>query len=63
MMAAGGFMEPFWEMYAFHKHDNVIHILNKYKVGVLHPDDVLKPDQIPDLSDLKKEEIERSINL
>ena len=63
MMAAGGFIEPFWEMYAFHKHDNIFRLLNKYKVGVLHPDDVLKPDQIPDFSDVKKEEIERSINL
>lgn len=44
MMAAGGDISIFWEMYSFHKKDDVIQLLEKYKIGNLHPDDVIKPD-------------------
>jgi len=39
MMAAGGAIDPFWEMYPFHKVDTVRSLLAKYKIGQLHPDD------------------------
>ncbi len=29
MLAAGGYIEPFWEMYAFHKNDDIYRILEK----------------------------------
>jgi sulfite oxidase len=33
MMAAGGAIEPFWEMYPFHKKDAVKELLVPYKIG------------------------------
>jgi len=43
MMAAGGGMEPFWAMYAFHKTDkNVCRLLEEYRIGNLNTDDVQK---------------------
>ena len=63
MMAAGGSLEPFWEMYIFHKKDEVYNMLKKYKIGQLHSDDILKPEDIPDFSDLHKQDLQRSPNL
>lgn len=53
MMAAGGYIEPFWNMYKFHLTDNIYDILIKYKIGELHPDDIMDPKNIPDFSDMK----------
>ena len=39
MMAAGGNIEPFWQMYPFHKEDTTIALLAKYRIGKLHEDD------------------------
>ena len=44
MLAAGGAIEPFWEMYPFHKKDSVKQLLSPYRIGNLHPDDILKPE-------------------
>lgn len=41
LMANGGPIEPFWEMYPFHKEEQVISLLKAYKVGELDPKDVL----------------------
>jgi len=38
-------------------------LLKPYKIGILHPDDVLKADQLVDFSDLHKDDIVRSPNL
>jgi hypothetical protein len=48
----GGPIEPFWQQYPFHKVDNVVSILEQYRVGSLHPDDVLLEKDLPDFSDL-----------
>lgn len=63
MLAAGGPLEPFWQMYSFHKNDQVRSLLKPYKIGNLHPEDVLKADQLVDFSDLHKDDIVRSPNL
>jgi sulfite oxidase len=44
MMAAGGSIEPFWEMYSFHKRENIYSLLDKFKIGTLHEDDRMTPD-------------------
>jgi sulfite oxidase len=41
MMAAGGPIESFWEMYPFHKKDTVKNLLVPYKIGHLHKDDIV----------------------
>ncbi len=53
MMAAGGPIEPFWQQYPFHKVENVISILAEFKIGTLHPDDVLDEKNLPDFSELQ----------
>lgn len=63
MLAAGGPLEPFWQMYSFHKNEQIKSLLKPYKIGILHPDDVLKADQLVDFSDLHKDDIIRSPNL
>ena len=62
-MAAGGALEPFWQMYPFHKTDAVRDLLKPYKIGRLHEDDMIKPGELPDFSELQKEEMERSPRL
>lgn len=39
LMAAGGQLEPFWELYAVHKTDQVLKILEQYKIGSLAKED------------------------
>ena len=51
-MAAGGPIEPWWQMYPFHKEKNIISLLDEYKVGQLHPDDVLEEKDLPDFKEL-----------
>lgn len=64
MMAAGGPIESFWEMYPFHKKDQVKKLLVPYKIGQLHPDDILEAKDLVDFSDMQKDEaITRSKNL
>lgn len=62
-MAAGGAIDPFWQMYPFHKVDQVKNLLATYKIGQLHPDDQIKPENLIDFSDMQKDNITRSINL
>ncbi|KAL8583283.1 hypothetical protein ACOMHN_043060 [Nucella lapillus] len=33
LLAAGGSMEPFWNMYGVHKEDNVVEIADQYRIG------------------------------
>jgi len=51
-MAAGGPIEPFWQMYPFHKVENIISMLAVYKIGVLHQEDILQDKDLPDFSEL-----------
>ena len=53
LMASGGPIEPFWEMYPFHKSDIVYKLLEQYKIGNLHPDDVLSLKDLPDFSEVQ----------
>ena len=46
--ASGGSLEHFWSLYQVHYKPSVQNILEKYRVGVLHPDDRVK---ITDLED------------
>ena len=41
LMAKGGPIEPFWQMYPFHKNEQIIGLLKPYKIGELDPNDVL----------------------
>ena len=41
LMASGGPIESWWQQYPFHKVANIISMLAEYKVGVLHPEDIL----------------------
>ena len=52
MMAAGGAIDPFWQMYPFHKVDSVRELLAKYKIGHLHKDDQIKEEDLIDFSDM-----------
>ena len=52
MMAKGGPIEPFWEMYPFHKQAEIYKLLEQYKIGELDPRDVLDPKDLPDFTDL-----------
>ena len=64
MMAAGGPIESFWEMYPFHKKDSVKKLLVPYKIGHLHPDDQQKKSNLVDFSEMQKDVgIVRSKNL
>jgi len=39
-LAAGGSVEPFWDLYAVHRTEHVYDILETLRVGNIHPDDV-----------------------
>ena len=52
MMVAGGAIEPFWEMYPFHKEDSILQMLNQFKIGILHPEDKLETSDLPDFTDI-----------
>jgi sulfite oxidase len=53
LMAKGGPIEPFWEQYPFHKEAQVLDLLSKYRIGDLHEDDILDPNDLPDFKDLQ----------
>jgi len=62
-MANGGPIEPWWQMYPFHKEENIISMLAEFKIGTLHPDDVMDEKNLPDFSDLQTQNLERSEKL
>lgn len=39
-LAAGGSVEPFWDLYAIHRTEHVFAVLETLRVGNIHPDDV-----------------------
>jgi sulfite oxidase len=41
LMAVGARVEPYWELYAQHFTEDVMHILEEMRVGTLHVDDVM----------------------
>lgn len=52
-MANGGPIEPWWQMYPFHKAEAVYNLLSKYKIGELHVDDRVDPDKLPDFTEMQ----------
>jgi len=62
-MASGGPIEPWWQQYPFHKEANIISMLAEFKVGILHPDDVMDEKDLPDFSDLQTQHLNRSDKL
>lgn len=60
MMAKGGPIEPFWQMYPFHKHDHIIKILADYKIGELDSRDIIDEKDLPDFKDLQTQNLARS---
>ena len=63
MLAAGGAIDPFWQMYPFHKVDSVKELLEKYRVGDLHVDDRIAEKDSPDFKDMQEDLTERSKSL
>ena len=39
LLAAGGQLEPFWNIYAVHKNEAIYEILEAMRIGNVHPDD------------------------
>ena len=63
MMAKGGPIDTWWEMYPFHKEKAVYSLLEQYRVGTLHPDDVVSMKDLPDFKDLHTQDLGRSPEL
>ena len=40
LLAAGASIEPFWELYAIHKNENIVKMLEELRIGNIHPDDL-----------------------
>ncbi|XP_037078135.1 sulfite oxidase, mitochondrial-like [Pollicipes pollicipes] len=40
MMGAGGSADPFWDLYAVHKEEHVLKLLEQYRIGNVRPDEV-----------------------
>jgi len=38
-LAAGGSLEPFWDLYAIHRTEHVFAVLESLRIGNVHPDD------------------------
>mmetsp|Transcript_7096 Transcript_7096/g.5059 ORF Transcript_7096/g.5059 Transcript_7096/m.5059 type:complete len:85 (+) Transcript_7096:408-662(+) len=53
LMAVGGDIQPFWEMYPFHKVESIFELLKKYRVGDLHAEDILDEKNLPDFSEIQ----------
>lgn len=52
LMAAGGSIEPFWNLYAVHqKNPEVYSLLEEYRIGNLHPDDVKENEELANTLD------------
>lgn len=60
MMIAGGILDPFWEMYSFHKRKEILEVLEKYRIGTLDPKDHIDKSNLPNFDAIKKETIFRS---
>jgi sulfite oxidase len=60
ILAAGAALEPFWEMYSFHKKKDIENTLDKYRIGDLDPKDIMDPNTLPDFSIIKKDFFNRS---
>ena len=41
-LAAGGSVEPFWDLYAVHRSEHVYEVLEMLRIGNVHPDDVVE---------------------
>lgn len=63
LMAAGGPIEPWWKMYPFHQEANIVSILAEFKIGQLHPDDILDEKDLPDFKELQSQNLQRSSKL
>ncbi len=44
-MAAGGAVEPFWDLYAQHKTKEVLEILEEMRIGNLDPKEVVEKQE------------------
>ena len=53
LMAAGGPLEPFWEMYPFHKVETIIEMLRPYKIGILHAEDRFDKSKMFDFKEIQ----------
>ncbi|KAK0405199.1 hypothetical protein QR680_017849 [Steinernema hermaphroditum] len=51
LMAAGGSVEPFWALYAQHKTEEVMEILEELRIGNVDPKDMQAEAKSKDLSD------------
>uniref|UniRef100_A0A1I7Y8K0 sulfite oxidase n=1 Tax=Steinernema glaseri TaxID=37863 RepID=A0A1I7Y8K0_9BILA len=51
LMAAGGSVEPFWALYAQHKTEEVMEILEELRIGNVDPKDMAEDKKSKDLSD------------
>lgn len=63
LMARGGPIEPFWQMYPFHKTEQIIGLLKAFKIGELDARDVLAEKDLPDFTDLQTQNLNRSDKL
>ncbi len=63
MLAAGNAIDPFWEMYSFHKEREIKELLTQYKIGQLDPSDIIKPENLPNFDKLKAQSVWRSQSL
>ncbi len=48
VIAAGGYLEPYFQYYKFHENNqDVRQLLESFKIGELHPDDQINPEDFP----------------
>lgn len=45
MMGAGSAIDAFWETYQQHKTTQILTLLETFRIGNLHPDDIIKQDE------------------
>jgi len=50
-------------MYPFHKVENIYELLRKYRIGDLHPNDIMDEKNMPDFSEIQHQDIDRSEDL
>jgi len=48
LLAAGGPIDPFWNMYQVHQHEDVLKMLSEFKIGTLSPEDMSKAVDLDD---------------
>lgn len=63
IMAAGRPLEPFWEMFPFHQKQEIITILDPFKIGNLHPNDLYQAPPLSAGGSEEEEEIDLGGNL